>query len=171
VEQSIFQAYSNKYHEGFIGHAYIGEWVNLGALTTNSDLKNNYGSVRVQFPSGVVDTGQNKVGCFLGDHVKTGIGTLFNTGAVVGFATNVFGGGMVRDKHVPSFMWGGAHGFEEFRLERAKQVAAAAMPRRQREFTPAVAAMFDYLFERTRRNRDPSAAEPEVLAPSYRVSP
>jgi UDP-N-acetylglucosamine diphosphorylase/glucosamine-1-phosphate N-acetyltransferase len=171
VEASIFQAYSNKYHDGFIGHAYVGEWVNLGALTTNSDLKNNYGPVRVVFPSGTVDTGMSKVGCVLGDHVKTGIGTLLNTGTVVGFATNIFGGGMPSDKHIPSFMWGGMHGFEEFHLERAKQVAAAVMPRRDRQFTPAVAELFDYLFNRTQPHRTEEPSETETLSPAYRVSP
>jgi UDP-N-acetylglucosamine diphosphorylase/glucosamine-1-phosphate N-acetyltransferase len=171
VEQSIFQAYSNKYHDGFLGHSYVGEWVNLGAMTTNSDLKNNYGPVRVLFPRGVVDTGQSKVGCFLGDHVKTGIGTLLNTGTVVGFGTNVFGGGMPRDKHIPSFMWGGAHGFEEFHLEQAKKVAAAVMPRRDRRFTTAVAGMFDHLFEYTRAHREEASAEQEVSTATYRVTP
>ncbi len=170
VEQSIFQAYSNKYHDGFIGHAYVGEWVNLGALTTNSDLKNNYGPVRVTLPMGQVDTGLTKVGCFLGDHVKTGIGTLLNTGTVVGFATNIFGGGMPRIKHIPSFMWGGAHGFEEFDLERAKKVAAAAMPRRGREFTAAVEAMFDFLSERTKSHRAEEPPDHHEFAPSYRIT-
>jgi len=171
VEQSIFQAYSNKYHDGFIGHAYIGEWVNLGALTTNSDLKNNYGNVRVEFPSGTVDTQTMKVGCFLGDHVKTGIGTLLNTGTVVGFASNIFGGGMTKEKHIPSFMWGGHAGFEEFRLERAKEVARAVVPRRGRQFTPAMEQMFDFLFERTRAHRHSDARDQAPAGPTYRVTP
>jgi UDP-N-acetylglucosamine diphosphorylase/glucosamine-1-phosphate N-acetyltransferase len=171
VEQSIFQAYSNKYHDGFIGHAYVGEWVNLGALTTNSDLKNNYGPVRVEFPSGMVDTGATKVGCFLGDHVKTGIGTLLNTGTVVGFATNIFGGGMPRPKHIPSFMWGGQQGFEEYHLERAKDVARAAMPRRERQFTEATSRMFDFLFARTQTHRYPESREQATAGTTTRVAP
>src|SRR5690606_14594115 len=79
VEESIILGYSNKAHDGFIGHAYVGCWVNLGALTTNSDLKNNYGTVRIWTPAGEVDTGEVKLGCLLGDHVKTAIGTLLNT--------------------------------------------------------------------------------------------
>jgi UDP-N-acetylglucosamine diphosphorylase/glucosamine-1-phosphate N-acetyltransferase len=171
VEQSIFQAYSNKYHDGFIGHAYIGEWVNLGALTTNSDLKNNYGNVRVEFPSGTVETEAMKVGCFLGDHVKTGIGTLLNTGTVVGFASNVFGGGMPAEKHIPSFMWGGKDGFEEFRLEKAKEVARAVVPRRGREFTPAMEQMFDFLFDRTRTHRGSEPRDPAAVDPTFRATP
>lgn len=171
VEQSIFQAYSNKYHEGFIGHSFIGEWVNLGALTTNSDLKNNYGDVRVQFPDRLVETKMSKVGCFLGDHVKTGIGTLLNTGTIVGFGTNIFGGGMPKEKHVPSFMWGGAHGFEEFNLEKAKHLAEQVMPRRGRQFTPAVASMFDFLFERTRHQRmEGSSEDHETVGSSFGVN-
>ncbi len=165
IEQSIFQAYTNKYHDGFIGHAYIGEWVNLGALTTNSDLKNNYGKVRVQFPDGPVETGLTKVGCFLGDHVKTGIGTLLNTGTVVGFGSNLFGGGMPREKHIPSFSWGGAHGFEEFRLEAAMEVARAVLPRRDHRYTPATEALFRHVFEATRAHRKDSALQtPEWAA-------
>jgi UDP-N-acetylglucosamine diphosphorylase/glucosamine-1-phosphate N-acetyltransferase len=169
VEQSIFQAYSNKYHDGFIGHAYIGEWVNLGAMTTNSDLKNNYGNVRLDFPSGTMETGLPKIGCFMGDHVKTGIGTLLNTGSIIGFATNLFGGGMIREKHVASFLWGGRAGFEEFRLDKAKEVAKAAMPRRGREFTSAVAALFDYLFEVTKAHRSQYNPDQESTATIYRV--
>lgn len=158
IEQSIFQAYTNKYHDGFVGHAYIGEWVNLGALTTNSDLKNNYGTVRVQFPDGPIDTHLTKVGCFLGDHVKTGIGTLLNTGTVVGFASNLFGGGMPREKHIPSFSWGGAQGFEEFRLEAAMEVARIVLPRRDHRYTPATEALFRHVFDITRSHREPGAS-------------
>ena len=85
VEESIIQGYSNKYHDGFLGHAYVGEWVNLGAMTTNSDLKNDYGTVEVMLDGKTpIDTGSTKVGALIGDHTKTSIGTLFNTGAYVG---------------------------------------------------------------------------------------
>jgi len=85
VEESIIHGYSNKYHDGFLGHAYVGEWVNLGALTTNSDLKNDYSHVEVTLEDGrPVNTGSTKVGSLIGDHTKTSIGTLLNTGANVG---------------------------------------------------------------------------------------
>src|SRR6185295_4718482 len=85
VEESIVHGYSNKYHDGFLGHAYVGEWVNLGALTTNSDLKNDYSEVKVTLDGRTqLSTGSNKVGALIGDHVKTSIGTLLNTGAYVG---------------------------------------------------------------------------------------
>ena len=94
VAHSVFLGFVNKAHDGHIGHALLGRWVNLGAFTTNSDLKNNYRSVRVWTPDGDRDTGLIKVGCFLGDHVKSGIGTVLNTGTIVGAGSNVFGGVM-----------------------------------------------------------------------------
>jgi UDP-N-acetylglucosamine diphosphorylase / glucose-1-phosphate thymidylyltransferase / UDP-N-acetylgalactosamine diphosphorylase / glucosamine-1-phosphate N-acetyltransferase / galactosamine-1-phosphate N-acetyltransferase len=91
VEETVVLGYSNKAHDGFLGHAYLGRWVNLGALTTNSDLKNNYGTIRMWTPGGETDTGLIKLGCLLGDYVKTGIGALLNTGTVVGAGSNLFG--------------------------------------------------------------------------------
>ena len=104
MEETVVLGYSNKAHDGFLGHAYLGMWVNLGAMTTNSDLKNNYGNVRLWTPAGEVDTGERKVGSFLGDHVKTAIGTLLNTGTVVEAGSNIFGG--MPPKYVPPFSWG-----------------------------------------------------------------
>jgi UDP-N-acetylglucosamine diphosphorylase/glucosamine-1-phosphate N-acetyltransferase len=128
VEASVILGYSNKAHDGFLGHAYVGRWVNLGALTTNSDLKNNYRPVRVWTPDGERDTGKIKVGCFLGDHVRTAIGTLFNTGTVVGPGATVFGEAMP-PKHVPPFDWGGA-GRTRYELERFLDTASTVMARR-----------------------------------------
>jgi UDP-N-acetylglucosamine diphosphorylase/glucosamine-1-phosphate N-acetyltransferase len=114
VEASIFQGYANKHHEGFIGHAFVGEWANLGALTTNSDLKNAYQPVQVPIPGRgardegrgrMVDTGLLKVGCFIGDHAKTAIGTLINTGSRVGTFANWFESGL-SPKEIPAFAWG-----------------------------------------------------------------
>ncbi|MFA5113373.1 MAG: hypothetical protein WC529_03635 [Candidatus Margulisiibacteriota bacterium] len=122
VTHSIFHGYANKAHYGFIGHAYVGEWVNLGAGTTNSNLKNNYGPVRV----GGVDTGQQFLGCFVGDFAKTGIGTLINTGSVIGLGANVLGG-KVTPKVVPDFQWNEA---ERYRLDDFLKAAAAMMGRR-----------------------------------------
>ena len=85
IEGTIIQGYSNKYHDGFLGHAYVGQWVNLGALTTNSDLKNDYSEVRITLDGqSPIATGSNKVGALIGDHAKTSIGTLLNTGDVRG---------------------------------------------------------------------------------------
>ena len=153
VEESIFLGYSNKYHDGFIGHAYLGEWVNLGAMTTNSDLKNNYGTIRVNNGSGEIDTSQIKVGSFIGDHVKTGIGMLLNTGNVIGFASNLFGGGLCVNKFVPPFVWGGEKGFCAYDLVKAMQTAAAVMKRRGQEFSSNDKEIFSKLFTDSDKQR------------------
>ena len=103
VEASIVHGYTNKYHEGFLGHAYVGEWVNLGAITSNSDLRNDYGEVRVPLGGDPVATGQAKVGCFIGDHTRTGMGSQLNTGTAIGVMCNVLPAGPLLPKHVPSF--------------------------------------------------------------------
>ena len=105
VECSIFHGYSNKQHDGYIGHSYIGEWVNLGANTNNSDLKNNYSNVKFKISDNDIDTGEMFVGCMIGDYTKTGISTMLNTGTYIGLGANVFGGGF-QDKFTPSFTWG-----------------------------------------------------------------
>ncbi|MHC4888741.1 MAG: putative sugar nucleotidyl transferase, partial [Planctomycetota bacterium] len=103
VEESIIQGYSNKYHDGFIGHAYIGEWVNLGALTSNSDLKNDYSTVSVMLDGRrAIDTGSTKVGSLIGDHAKTSIGTLLNTGSYVGAMALIMTTGKLLPKFIPS---------------------------------------------------------------------
>src|SRR5207247_10142355 len=101
VEESVGQGFVNKRHHGFVGHSVIGEWVNLGALTTTSDLKNNYGTVRAIVDGHEHDTGATKIGSLIGPHVKTGIGTLLPTGGVVGTGANLFGGGRFVPKTVP----------------------------------------------------------------------
>ncbi len=93
VEEAIVHGHSNKYHEGFLGHAYVGEWVNLGAITSNSDLRNDYGEVFVPLGGDPVGTGQAKVGCFLGDHTRTGLGSMMNTGTAVGVMCNILPAG------------------------------------------------------------------------------
>lgn len=105
VEGSIFHGYSNKYHDGFIGHAYIGEWVNLGALTTNSDLKNNYTPVKTYCMDKRINTGNLKVGCFIGDFTRTSIGCLINTGSSIGVGCMLVHAGEITPHHVPSFTW------------------------------------------------------------------
>jgi UDP-N-acetylglucosamine diphosphorylase/glucosamine-1-phosphate N-acetyltransferase len=132
VEASVFQGWSNKHHLGFIGHSWIGEWVNIGAGTNNSDLKNNYGRVRVGPADSPVDTGMQKLGCFLGDHTKTGIGTLLNTGAVIGPFSNLLGGA-VSPKYLSPFSWQGPSGFEHYRLDEAIATARTVMRRRSVE--------------------------------------
>ncbi|HVP36845.1 MAG TPA: putative sugar nucleotidyl transferase [Terriglobales bacterium] len=153
IENSIFLGYSNKYHDGFLGHSYIGEWVNLGAMTTNSDLKNNYGRIKVVLNGKEIDTGLIKVGSMIGDHVKTGIGTLLNTGMIIGFGSNVFGGGMVKEKFIPSFSWGGVDGFTEYKLGKMIETAETVMKRRRAKLTSKDKKLFSVLFELTKEER------------------
>jgi len=141
LEGSIIQGYSNKQHDGFLGHSYLGAWVNLGAGTTTSDLKNNYSTVRVWTPDGTIDTGRRLAGSFIGDHSKTAIGTVLNTGTVIGFCANVFGAGFP-PKHVPSFTWGGAGGFRPYDPEKAIEVARIVRSRRNLETEPADEVLF-----------------------------
>jgi len=135
VEDSIVHGWSNKQHDGFLGHAYVGAWVNIGAGTNNSDLKNNYSPVRVKIAGREVNTGSQFVGLFMGDHSKCGIGTTFNTGTVVGSCCNIFGPGLP-PKAIPSFAWGGANGFVSYDVEKCLAVARAVMKRRDVELAP-----------------------------------
>ena len=153
VSTTVLMGYVNKAHEGYIGHAYVGSWVNLGALTTNSDLKNNYGKVRVQTNEGPVDTGLIKVGCFLGDHVKTGIGTLLPTGCVVGVGSNLFGG-LLAPVHVPPFTWGSGDHLDEYEIERFLDTAALAMSRREVSLEEGGRTLLQRAWERTRPERE-----------------
>ena len=105
IEDVIFQGYSNKQHDGFLGHSYIGEWVNLGANTNNSDLKNNYGSIRLNIEDKIIETGKQFLGTMMGDYTRTGISTMLNTGTIIGLGANIFGAGF-QDKYIPSFQWG-----------------------------------------------------------------
>ncbi len=144
IGESTFGDFSNKQHEGFIGHAVLGSWVNLGAMTTCSDLKNNYGNVRVDLGGGGEDTGQMFVGLLAGDHVKTAIGTLFNTGTCVGFASNIFGGGMP-PKLVEPFSWGGGADAPVYGVGQAAATAAVVLARRGCRFTEAHGDLFRHL--------------------------
>jgi UDP-N-acetylglucosamine diphosphorylase/glucosamine-1-phosphate N-acetyltransferase len=156
VEESIIQGYSNKYHDGFLGHAYVGEWVNLGALTTNSDLKNDYSNVSVTLDGHTpIDTGSTKVGSLIGDHTKTSIGTLLNTGACVGAMALLVGHGKPLPKFIPSFAWflEGAvtKGFGKSQLYATAKIA---MSRRKCQWTDADAALWDAVFKLTAPERD-----------------
>ncbi len=132
VECTVMDGWCNKAHDGYLGHAVLGRWVNLGALTTNSDLKNTYGPVRVALDAHrTEDTGLLKVGVLLGDHVKTGIGTLLNTGTVVGAGSTLFAGGVgLPPKWVPPFSWGAGPDLAPARLEAVLEVVERAMARR-----------------------------------------
>lgn len=126
---SIILGYSNKGHEGFIGHSYLGRWVNLGALTTTSNLKNTYGSVQLWTPSGTRDSGQQFLGTLFGDHAKTGIGMMLSTGTVLGAGANVYGS-HAPPKAVAPFSWGGDEPYGEYELSKFLVTAERMMERR-----------------------------------------
>ncbi len=149
VEASIFHGYSNKQHDGFIGHSYIGTWVNLGADTNNSDLKNNYGPVKVYINGDLVDSGSQFVGLTIGDHSKSAINSMFNTGTVVGVSSNIFGSGFP-PKYVPSFSWGAAgETFTTYNVDRAIDVARRVMLRRKMSLTDIEEKLFRKIFDLT----------------------
>ncbi len=148
IADSVICGYSNKAHDGFLGHALLGRWVNLGAGTTNSDLKNNYSTIRMTTGSGTHETGLVKVGVLLGDHVKTGIGTLFNTGTAVGAGSNVFGGGMP-PKWVTPFSWWWPKGHRPFRFARFEEVARIAMGRRNQSWPEGMGRLYRRLHRKS----------------------
>jgi UDP-N-acetylglucosamine diphosphorylase/glucosamine-1-phosphate N-acetyltransferase len=131
VNNSVFQAYSNKGHEGFVGNSLIGEWCNLGADTNTSNLKNNYGNVSTySYETGKEEkTDVQFMGLTMGDHSKCGINTMFNTATVVGVSCNIYGADFP-PKFIPSYSWGGSAGFVPFKLDKAIEYANNMMERR-----------------------------------------
>ena len=132
LSNSIILGHSNKGHAGFVGHSYLGRWVNLGALTTTSNLKNTYGPVQLWTPSGVRTTGQQFLGTLFGDHAKTGIGTMLSTGTVIGAGANVFESS-IPPKVVPPVAGGFGEPYETYDITRFLVVAERAMARREVE--------------------------------------
>ncbi len=131
VNNSVIFGYSNKGHDGFLGNSVLGEWCNIGADSNNSNLKNNYAEVRLwnYDQQKFIPTGLQFCGLIMGDHSKCGINTMFNTGTVVGVSANIFGAGFPRN-FIPSFSWGGAAGFSDYKFEKAMEVAERVMERR-----------------------------------------
>lgn len=141
IEDSIMEPFSNKQHDGFLGHSYISSWCNLGAGTDTSDLKNNYSQVGIETAHGKMATGQQFLGLIMGEHSKCSIGTRFNTGTVVGTSANIFGDGMPA-KYIPSFAWGdGNNGSETCDTDKAVETARKVMARRKIEMSPACEEM------------------------------
>jgi UDP-N-acetylglucosamine diphosphorylase/glucosamine-1-phosphate N-acetyltransferase len=151
VSNSVLFGYSNKGHDGFIGNSVIGEWCNLGADTNNSNLKNNYGKVKAyNYPSkDFINTGLQFCGLIMGDHAKSSINTMFNTGTVVGVCANVFGGGF-HPKFVNDFAWGNDAIFE---LEKAYEVAQRVMERRQINLSETDKNILKYIFDNKQQIR------------------
>jgi len=150
----VFLGYANKAHDGFLGNAVIGEWCNIGADTNNSNLKNNYSEVKLwNYKSNRFDkTGLQFCGTIMGDHSKCGINTMLNTGTVIGVSANVYGAGFPRN-FIPSFSMGGNHGFQEYRLTAAHEVAQLVMQRRGIDFDEVEQGIMNHVFEITAKYR------------------
>lgn len=152
IEGVIIMPYSNKQHSGFLGHAYLGSWVNLGADTNNSDLKNNYSTVKAHVNGKMIDSGTQFLGLMMGDHSKTAINTMFNTGTVVGFSCNIFGAGFPR-KIIPSFTWGGTEISKIYSVDKSIEVAEIVMSRRNIAITENDKQLFHKIFDLTKQER------------------
>lgn len=154
VNNSVIFGYSNKAHDGFLGHSVIAEWCNLGADTNTSNLKNTYDQVKLwSYPEeSFVDTDQLFCGLIMGDHSKCGINTMFNTGTVVGVSSNIFGSGFQRN-FISSFKWGGVIGFSTFLPKKAIEIARGMYKRRDMEFTEDDAQLIEDVYNLTHSYR------------------
>ncbi|WP_235670267.1 GlmU family protein [Prosthecochloris vibrioformis] len=142
VEDSVIESYSNKQHDGFLGHSYISSWCNLGAGTTTSDLRNDYKKVKLHINGVEHATGLQFLGLIMGEHSKAAINSTFNTGTVVGTSVNMFGSGL-SPGYIPSFSWGGpGTGFSTYRPDKALETARTVMARRGVELDEAYEVMF-----------------------------
>ncbi|MCD8407470.1 GlmU family protein [Tenacibaculum dicentrarchi] len=155
VNNSVLMGYSSKGHDGFLGNSVLGEWCNIGADTNNSNLKNNYAEVKLwSYDTGrFAKTGLQFCGLMMGDHSKCGINTMFNTGTVVGVSANIFGSGFPRN-FVPSFSWGGASGFTEYKTNKVFEVTKMVMKRRNVEFDEKEQRILSHIFEETKQYRN-----------------
>jgi UDP-N-acetylglucosamine diphosphorylase/glucosamine-1-phosphate N-acetyltransferase len=150
ISETVILGQSNKTHDGFVGHSYLGRWVNLGAGTITSNLKNTYGTVTLWTPRGTRDTGVQKIGTFFGDHVKTGIGLRITTGSVLGAGSNVYGTAMP-PKYVRPFSWGESGSLGTYRLDKFLEVTRRAMERRQVTMGERCARQLTRAFERAQQ--------------------
>lgn len=155
INNSVIFGYSNKAHDGFLGNSVIGEWCNIGADTNNSNLKNSYDDVKLwnYTQKTFIETGLQFCGLIMGDHSKTGINTMFNTGTVIGVNANIFGSGFQRN-FIPSFSWGGTSGFKIYDIKKAIKVAESMYARRGLEFNATDKEILINLFDLTAVNRN-----------------
>ncbi|MEH6771491.1 GlmU family protein [Maribacter arcticus] len=154
ISNSVIFGYSSKGHEGYLGNAVLGEWCNIGADSNNSNLKNNYAKVRLwdYATERFEQTGLQFCGLMMGDHSKTAINTMFNTGTVIGVNSNIYVPGFPRN-FIPSFSWGGASGFTAYLPEKAFEAAKVMMARRGVEFDDVEANILTHVFEITKKWR------------------
>lgn len=154
ISTSVLFGYSNKAHDGFLGCSVLGEWCNLGADTNTSNLKNNYDFIKLWRHSSATfeDTGLQFCGLMMGDHSKSSINTMFNTGTVVDVSANVFGEGFPRN-YIPSFSWGGSHGLTTYRIEKALETAERTMERRNQVLDQTERDILTAVYRMTARTR------------------
>ncbi len=154
INNSVLLGYTNKSHDGYLGNSVLGEWCNIGADTNNSNLKNNYTEVKIWDYSAerFVGTGLQRFGLIMGDHSKCGINTMFNTGTLVGVSANIFGAGFPRT-FIPSYSWGGHHGFTTYKLEKALETAEIVMGRRDKVLDEKEKNILENVYEQTRKWR------------------
>lgn len=149
IEASVMHSFSNKQHSGFLGHSYLGRWINIGADANTSDLRNDYGFLTLysEATRRFEPTERQFLGLFMGDHSKSSINTMFNTGTVVGVSCNIYGAGFP-PRYLPAFSWGSADTeFVPYRLDKALHVAEAVMARRNQTLSDAERAVLTVLFE------------------------
>jgi UDP-N-acetylglucosamine diphosphorylase/glucosamine-1-phosphate N-acetyltransferase len=154
VSNCVLFGYSSKGHDGFLGNSVLGEWCNLGADTNTSNLKNNYAEVKLwnYAKGGFKGTGLQFCGLIMGDHAKSSINTMFNTGTVVGVSANIFGAGFPRN-FIPSFSWGGCSGFETYQLRKVFESAAIAMGRRGKVLDEVEKGILSQVYEKEKEYR------------------
>lgn len=150
IENSVLLAYSNKPHYGYLGNSVIGKWCNISAGTNTANLNNTYKNVKAwnYTQEKFIDTGHMFCGLIMGDHSKTGINTMFNTGSVVGVSSNCFGSGYQRN-FVSSFMWGGPAGYSGYDIKKALETAKEMYNRRNVEFTDEDKKLLEHIYEIT----------------------
>ncbi len=155
ISNSVIFGYSSKGHEGYLGNSVLGEWCNIGADSNNSNLKNNYAKVRLwnYATEKFEQTGLQFCGLMMGDHSKTAINTMLNTGTVIGVNANIYVPGFPRN-FVPSFSWGGASGFTTYLPQKAFEAAKVMMARRGVEFNQQDADILNHVFELTKKWRN-----------------
>lgn len=155
ISNSVIFGYSNKAHDGFLGNSVVGEWCNLGADTNTSNLKNNYSNVKIwnMASDTPIDTKMQFCGLMMGDHSKTGINTMLNTGTVAGVASNIFGGGFP-PKNIPCFSWGGESSFETYQIEKAFETSKIIFERRKKVFDTTEKDILKAVFELTKTQRN-----------------
>jgi len=149
IEDSIITSYSNKQHDGFLGHSYLGEWVNIGADTNNSDLKNNYKNVKMyHYPAKKkIDSGTKFLGCVIGDHSKIGINCSINTGCVIGMGCNLYGRDLISD-FIPDFSWGEGENIIKYQLNKFLETAELVKKRRNLDFDANEKELYNKLYEK-----------------------